>query len=439
MNINDLILVSVDDHIIEPPDLFDGLLPAKFQDRAPRVEYHDRGYAWVFESSITYTGGLNAVVGRPPDEYGLEPTSYEQMRAGCYDVHERVKEMDANGVLASLNFPTFPRFSGQFFAEQASHDPELALAVVRAYNDWHIDVWAGSYPGRFIPCTVPPLWDPEAMAAEVRRTAAKGSHSVTFSMNPHRLGYPSLHTDHWDPFWQACEETETVVNMHIGSASFEPETSPDAPINVRLNCGGINIFPTAADLLWSPILRRFKTLKFALDEGGIGWIPYFLERADYVFKHHEAWTGQDFEGKTPSEIFNEHIITCFIDDAFGIANLEYMNSDMVTWECDYPHSDTTWPYSPESVERYVHGVDDEIIDKVTHLNAMRLFSADIFSIRPRETCTVGYLRSQGAGHDVSLVSRGKREGPRLTTLADFVANRNDNRVQVEAGVAESGD
>jgi predicted TIM-barrel fold metal-dependent hydrolase len=427
MTTDDLILVSVDDHVIEPPDMFDGLLPARFQERAPRVEQHDKGFAWVFGDFVTYTGGLNAVVGRPPEEYGLEPTTYEHMRAGCYDVHERVKEMDANGVLASLNFPTFARFSGQFISQQAKIDPELTLAVVRAYNDWHIDVWAGSYPGRFIPCTIPPLWDPEAMAAEIYRTAEKGSRSVTFSMNPYRLGYPSLHTDHWDPFFAACDDTGTVVNVHIGSASYEPETSPDAPMNVRLNCGGINLLSTAADLIWSPILRKFKNIKFALEEGGIGWIPYFLERADYIYRHH-GWTGQEFGGQLPSEVFNEHVITCFIDDAYGVANLDHLNTDMITWECDYPHSDTTWPKSPESLARYVAGVDRTLIDKITHLNAMRLFSADIFSIRPRETCTVGYLRAAAASHDISIVARGTKDGPRRTTVGEFVANRNANAV-----------
>ncbi len=314
--------------------------------------------------------------------------------------------MNANGVLGSLNFPSMARFCGQFFASRAQQDPDLALAVLQAYNDWHIDAWCGAYPERFIPCTIPPIWDPALMAAEVHRTAAKGSHCVSFSMNPHALGLPSLHGDHWDPFWAACDETDTVVTLHIGSGGLEVTTSPDAPMNVRITCSGINIYPTAADLVWSPIFQKFKNVKVALAEGGVGWIPYFLERIDYTYEHHKAWTEPNLGGKLPSEIFRERIITCFIVDKFGLGSLGAMNEDMVAWECDYPHSDTTWPRSPEVVWDSVQGLTDEQIDKITHANAMRLFSFDPFATRPRELCTVGALRKEAEGRDVSNVSHG---------------------------------
>jgi predicted TIM-barrel fold metal-dependent hydrolase len=334
-------------------------------------------------------------------------------------VDERVKDMNANGVLGSLNFPSMARFCGQFFASRASQDPDLALAVLHAYNDWHIDAWCGAYPERFIPCTIPPIWDPQLMAAEIHRTAAKGSHCVSFSMNPHALGLPSLHSDHWDPFWAACDETDTVVTLHIGSGGLEVQTSPDAPMNVRITCSGINIYPTAADLVWSPVFQKFKNVKIALAEGGVGWIPYFLERIDYTYEHHKAWTRPDLGGQLPSEIFRERIITCFIVDKFGLGNLDAMNEDMVAWECDYPHSDTTWPRSPEVVWDSVQGLSDEQINKITHANAMRLFSFDPFATRPRARCTVGALREEAAGRDVSNVSHGMKEH-KVMTLGQFV-------------------
>jgi len=420
MNMNDLILVSVDDHVVEPPNMFDGFIPAKYAEQAPRVVSDEISDKWIFGDGEARNAGLNAVVGRPPEEYGLEPTSFDEIRVGCFDVNQRVKDMNANGVLGSLNFPSMARFCGQFFASRAAQDPELALAVVNAYNDWHIDGWCGAYPDRFIPCTIPPIWDPKLMAAEVRRSAAKGSHCVSFSMNPHALGLPSLHSDHWDPFWSACEETETVVTLHIGSGGLEVQTSPDAPMTVRITCSGINIYPTAADLVWSPVFQKFPGIRVALAEGGIGWIPYFLERADYTYEHHKAWTRPDLGGRLPSEVFREHIITCFIADDFGVRNLDAMQEEMVCWECDYPHSDTTWPYSPEAVRESVRGLRDEQIDMITHGNAMRLFSYDPFSVRPRERCTVGALRDEAAGHDVAPVARGVKER-RITTLGEFVA------------------
>ena len=322
-------------------------------------------------------------------------------------------------MLGSLNFPSMARFCGQFFASRVEQDPELCLAVLRAYNDWHLEAWCGAHPERFIPCTIPPIWDPKLMAEEIQRTAKKGSHCVSFSMNPHALGLPSLHGDHWDPFWAACQDTETVVTLHIGSGGLEVQTSPDAPMNVRITCSGINIYPTAADLVWSPIFQKFPKIKVALAEGGIGWIPYFLERADYTYQQHSAWTRPDLGGRLPSQIFRDHIITCFITDDFGLRNLDQMEEDMVTWECDYPHSDSTWPHSPESVIESVRGLSDAQIDKITHANAMRLFSYDPFSTRPREECTVGALRRSAEGHDVSIVARGLKERT-VTNVGQFV-------------------
>jgi predicted TIM-barrel fold metal-dependent hydrolase len=409
MKIDDLVLVSVDDHVVEPPNLFDDRLPAKFVEFAPRfITNPDGTNAWLYNGEVLNNVALNAVAGRPREEYGIEPTSFTQLRPGTYDHDERVKDMSANGVLGSLCFPSFPQFCGQLFARTA--DKDVALAMVRAYNDWHIDEWCGSHPGRFIPCAIPAVWDPEVMAAEIRRVAKKGCHALTFSENPSKLGWPSVHSDHWDPVWRACSEESVVVCMHIGSSSQLTITSPDAPMDVMITLQPMNIVQAAADLVWSPTLRKFPDLKVALSEGGIGWIPYFLERIDYNYDRHHAWTGQDFGSKLPSDVFNEHILTCFIDDKFGMASRRALDIDMVTWECDYPHSDSTWPESPEVLAESMVDVNDEDIDKVTHLNAMKHYNYDPFSVLGgREKCTVGALRATVEGHDVAIKSQ-RREG-----------------------------
>ena len=138
--------------------------------------------------------------------------------------------------------------------------------------------------------------------------------------------------------------------MHIGSSSSLVITAPDAPIDCLITLTPINIVQAAADLIWSPVLRKFPDLKVALSEGGIGWIPYFLERIDYQYRQHHLWTGQDFGDQLPSEVFNEHVLTCFIDDQLRRRQpRRSSNMDHVMWECDYPHSDSTWPFSPEQL------------------------------------------------------------------------------------------
>jgi predicted TIM-barrel fold metal-dependent hydrolase len=423
MKMDDFVLVSVDDHLVEPPDMFRNHIPAKWRGQEPKViQRADGTDAWVFEGQEATNVGLNAVAGRPPDEYGAEPTKFSEIREGCYDVHERIRDMNANGVAASMNFPSYPQFCGQYFARAA--DKELGLAALRAYNDWHLDEWAGSYPGRFIPLSLPPIWDPNLMAQEVRRTAAKGCRAVTFSENPTKLQYPSLHDPHWDPFWQACSDTGTIVCLHIGSSSSVVITSIDAPIDTMITLQPMSIVQAAADLVWSPVLRKFPDLKFALSEGGIGWIPYFLERIDRVYTMHRAWTKQNLHGKLPSEVFLERIVTCFITDAFGVANRDRLNLDMITWECDYPHSDSTWPLAPESVALELEGVPDADVDRITHQNALRLFGGSLFDHFSRDQVSVGALRAQAKDVDLGFRSseRLRKTGTEAVTVLDLTRN-----------------
>jgi predicted TIM-barrel fold metal-dependent hydrolase len=393
--------ISVDDHLVEPPHLFDGHIPERYRDRAPRVTRQpDGSEVWEYEGTKIPNIGLNAVAGRPKEEYGIEPTAYAEMRRGCWDVHERVKDMNAGGILGSMCFPSFPSFSGRLFA--ATEDKGLALAVLRAYNDWHVDEWCGSYPGRFIPMGLPVLWDPQLAADEVRRLAEKGVHSVTFTENPATLGYPSFHSDHWDPLWRACVDTGTVLSIHLGSSGQLVVTAPDAPMDVMITLQPMNICQAAADLLWSRVLKQFPDIRIALSEGGTGWIPYFLDRLDRTYEMHHRWTGQDFGDKLPSEVFREHFLTCFIADPVGIRLRDMIGLDNIAWECDYPHSDSSWPEAPEELAAVAQDVPDDELAKITYQNAMRWYSYDPFAHRSPADSTVGALRAEAGDHDVAV-------------------------------------
>ncbi len=401
MNADDFILISVDDHLVEPPTMFDAHIPEKYRASAPRVIRLENGSdVWSFNGSQIPNIGLNAVAGRPKEEYGVEPTAFDEMRPGCWDVNERVKDMNGGGVLASMCFPSFPGFSARLFA--TADDKDLALAVLRAYNDWHIDEWCGSHPGRFIPMGLVPLWDPQVAAEEVKRIAAKGVHSITFTENPAALGYPSFHDAHWDPLWTACTDHDVVLSIHLGSSGKLVITAPDAPVDVMITLQPMNICQAAADLLWSRIPKHFPTLKIALSEGGTGWIPYFLDRLDHTYDMHHLWTGQNFGDLKPSDVFRRHFLTCFISDPVGIHLRHMIGIDNIAWECDYPHSDSSWPHAPEELAGVTDGVSDGDLAKITHENAMNWYSFEPFAHRSKADSTVGALRAVAGDHDVAI-------------------------------------
>jgi predicted TIM-barrel fold metal-dependent hydrolase len=234
------------------------------------------------------------------------------------------------------------------------------------------------------------------MAKEVRRMAARGCHAVTFSEDPAKLGWPHIFGDHWDPFFAACEDEGTIICLHIGSSSTILGLAEGAPIDIMITLTPLNAMHAATDLLWSPVLRKFPNLRFALSEGGIGWLPYWLERIDYVYQQHRYWTHQDFGDQLPSQLARDRFTFCFISDGAGLETRHLIGVDQITWECDYPHSDSTWPHSPETLMKQLAGVPDDEINKVTHQNAMQAFRFDPFAHRPPEKCTAAALRAEVA-------------------------------------------
>lgn len=390
-------IISVDDHVVEPAHLWEYWLPQKFKADAPRIERRGIGEikhigggsyqqtfdpdgpqadVWVF-GDLTYIHKRHvAAVGYSREEMTMTPMTYEEMRPGCYDPKARVKDMLDNHVDGSLCFPTFPRFCGQTFAE-SSKTPELGLACVEAYNDFMVEEWCGDSGGVLIPLIIVPLWDADLAAAEVRRNAARGVHAVTFSEIPPHLGLPSIHSGYWDPFFQACEETQTTINMHIGSSSRMPSTSADAPDAVNATLSFNNAMNSLSDWLFSGKFVQFPNLKVAYSEGQIGWLPYILERADTVWEEHRAWLHtKDLLPEPPSHYYRQNVFGCFFRDYFGVKSRYDIGIDTITFETDYPHTDSTWPHTKKVAEEHLQGLSDEEKYKILRGNAIRMLSLD---------------------------------------------------------------
>jgi predicted TIM-barrel fold metal-dependent hydrolase len=367
-------IISVDDHLIEPAHLFEGRVPKDLAVRAPRVVTLDDGReTWVYEESFYPQVGLNAVAGRPKAEWSMEPARFDEMRAGCYDVEARVHDMDLDGVYATLCFPSLiAGFAGTIFAK--SKDPDLGLACLRAWNDWHDEEWAGPHRDRIIPLQLAWLCDPEIAAADIRRNAERGFKAVSFPENPVDLGLPSVHTDHWDPFLRACEETQTVVCLHNGSSSWTAARSPGAPLELYTSLFSVNAIAAAADWLWARIPTRFPEIRVAFSEGGIGWVPMLIDRIDYVLEHSAVGSnGWDDPNLAPTDALRRNFWFCTIDIPSTMSLRQHIGIDHICLESDYPNADSTWP---DTQLRAVDGLRDFTpteVRKVTWENASHLF------------------------------------------------------------------
>jgi predicted TIM-barrel fold metal-dependent hydrolase len=399
-------IISVDDHVVEPPDLWTNRLPAKYQEVGPRVVRdrakfsftggvfsYEKGAPdgewcdwWLYDELVYPFPKLSAAVGF--DDLDVTPTTYDEIRPGCWIQSDRLADMTANHVEASICFPnTLPRFCGQTFYEQGvkreGGDPELARLCVEAYNDWMVDEWCGGEgKGRLIPLTMIPLWDAELAAAEVRRCAAQGSFAVAFSENPHPLGLPSIHSHHWDPFFAACQETNTMVCMHIGSSSRMPATSPDAPFIVSSTLTFQNAMGSMLDFIFSGTLERFPTLRIAYSEGQVGWMPYVLERADKLWAERSDNSFGTSLPHPPTSYIAGRVYGCIFDDEIGLRNRDIIGIDQICFETDYPHADSTFPHSKKVAADICAqaGLDDTETYKLIRGNAIAAFGLERFGI-----------------------------------------------------------
>jgi predicted TIM-barrel fold metal-dependent hydrolase len=375
-------IISVDDHLIEHPRVWQDRLPASLRENGPRIVEDEQGHhVWHYDGGVYPQIGLNAVAGKDPEDYGMDPVRYDDMIPGCYDPVQRVEDMDLDGVHAALCFPSFPGFAGGVFAR--APDKDLALHCVRAYNDFHVDEWCAAAPDRFIPLGIVPAWDARLAAAEVERMAGKGFRAVSFPDSPVPLGLPSFHTDFWEPFWDACEAADMPVGLHFGSGGFVPGFSflgehpgaDGAPFAVAIAVFATNSWWTTADLLFSGVLQRHPRLRFMLSEGGVGWIPYLLERTDYTWERHRWYQDIDKQAR-PSDLFRKHFWGCFIDDIHGVENRHAIGIDKLLIEIDFPHSDSNWPNSRKRVAENLATVPDDEAHQIVELTARSLLRFD---------------------------------------------------------------
>lgn len=364
-------IISVDDHLVEPPDMFDGRVLGRFAGQAPKVIEVDGRQTWEFEGQQYPQVGLNAVSGRRPDAPNMEPARFDEMRRGCWDIHARIKDMDIAGIWASMNFPSLiTGFCGRVFSQ--ANDPELGLAVTRAWNDWLYEDWYSPYPERIIPLGITWLTDAKIGAEEIRRNAERGFRSVTLPERPHRLGLPSLFSGYWDPIIEACAETDTVISLHVGSSGMN-EHAPDAPaLQLGATLFSMHSLQACAEWLWSGYTVRYPDLKIAMSEGGMGWVAMLIDRLNSIVDR--SGYGKDWPGDLrPAEVLKRNFYFCTFDDPSTIDTRHAIGVDHIMLEVDYPHGDSTWPDTQDVIADVWGHIPDDELRLMTHQNAARLY------------------------------------------------------------------
>ncbi len=374
-------LISVDDHLMEPPHTFEGRVPSRFADDAPRVVETEEGHeVWVVEGKPYFQVGFMCVAGRPQEDHRFEPARFEEVRPGCYRIDDRIKDMGIGGIFASVNFHSgVTGFGGTLFSEL--EDRELGIACTRAWNDWLFEEWYSPYPDRIVPLGITFLGDAEEGAKEIRRNAARGFTAVTMPEQPHKNGLPPVFDPYWEPIIRACAETGTVLNLHVGSSGFAA-MPPGAPLlELGATLFQAMAFESCAEWLWSGWPARHPELKIAMSEGGIAWVAGLIDRCDNIMARSGYGSGWPDKQNSPSDVLRRNFWFCMIDDPSTLVTRHAIGVENILFESDYPHGDGTWPDTQRVMASLFADLPDDEIRMIAHENASRLYRHPLPSVR----------------------------------------------------------
>jgi predicted TIM-barrel fold metal-dependent hydrolase len=366
-------IISVDDHVVEPPNFFETRVPRSMMQDAPHQVEDENGIPfWVVDGRYYPLTISNGSAGRPVSEWVHAPQKYEDFRRGVYDPAARVKDMDVNGVWASLCFPSFVwGFAGRRFS--AMRDSRLGLACLRAYNDWMLHEWCASNPDRFVPCQLPWLANPSLAAAEIYANAGRGFRAVTFPETPDRLGLPSLYSGGWDEFFRACAETDTVVNLHVGASGSVARPSVDSPTDVAVTLFPVSGIMAAVDWLYARIPIRFPNIKVVMSEAGVSWVPMLVERLARSYRHVDASDAWSPDDPHPNELLQRNFWFTSIEDPSAFHALDLIGEDKVMIESDYPHADSTWPDTQSLIADELGHLEPSVVRKIAYGTAAAVY------------------------------------------------------------------
>lgn len=372
-------LISADNHINEPRDLFIARFPAHLKDKAPRViRGVDGGDGWSIDGTPPKrTYGLEAMAGFDKKDYRFSGLRYEDLRPGNYDGHEYLKDMEKDGMYASV---CYPGMAPLFYVHP---DSEVAAAGFTAFNDWILDDFQSADPKRICGLTLAPTeLGIDIAVAEIKRVAKKGARAMYIPGNP---SVPYNHPSHYEPLWQTANDHGVTFCFHRNHGGPPDKTDWDRVVEDRVSLGGIvtryfSAIRPFSYLIFAGVFDRYPDLKIVGGEVDCGWVPFWVHTMEHHWDIQKSWFPVKLK-HSPTDFVGKNVFTTNVDDYVGYdlikTGLYPYLSGMTMFSSDYPHSATIWPHSRDVAAKMTKGMKAEDARKALSTNAARVFGFDV--------------------------------------------------------------
>jgi predicted TIM-barrel fold metal-dependent hydrolase len=391
-NLDDIKVIDVDTHVIEPYDLWTSRVSVKkWGDKVPHVRWDDRVKEdlWFSGDQVIGSGAGAAAAGwseAPPKH----ASSIDLVESVTWDPKERLRLMDDYGIYAQILYPNVAGFGAGRFLEVGKGDSELALELIRAYNDFLVD-FASTDPKRFVPVMAVPFWDLDLTVAEMERARGLGHKGLIFSQAPDAFGQPSLGDPYWDRLWAAAQDMEMSVNFHIGGGDMSGVNLLHASSGPAANFASFPVTfwmtnaKTIATLIGGGVCHRFPRLNFVSVESGVGWLPFITAGLDWMWQECRVVDEHPEYDLLPSEYFRRQIFGCFWFERGAMLDMaiEVLGPDNLLYETDFPHPTSMSPGPASGAVKpkdFIHDglghLPDETLRKILHDNAARIYHLD---------------------------------------------------------------
>lgn len=371
----DLRCISADSHIVEPPNCYVDFIEPKYRDTAPRVMRHADGYDtyWVRDLPRTTTVGLLASAGLKDQakQDFIARATFDQLPAGGWDPLARIEAQQRDGLDAEVIYASL----GMVLC---SH-PDYAYmdACFQAYNRW-LQGFCGAAPGRLFGLAQTAVTSVDAAIKDFERAKAMGFVGMMMPGNPQQGDYDQ---PEYDALWQCAVDLDLPICFHIltargGEIAAALDNRRGHPLTAFLK-----IMRTVQDMIGLFVLggvfERHPKLRMICAEGDAGWLPHYAYRIDHAVSFHNP--GGNIEGfsKMPSEYIRDNVWVTFQDDWSAFKVKDLLNVDHLLWANDYPHSDSTWPWSQEILARHTVDLTPRERRKILRDNVRNVFKLPV--------------------------------------------------------------